>query len=349
VVPAAEAGVRPVAGRDYPANLGEFFERFQTDSDCWAYLVRLRWPDGFRCPACGGRDAWLSKRNLFVCVECERQTSVLVGTVFEGSRLPLLQWFRAAWLITSRKSGVSASTIQEELGIGSYKTAWTLQHKLRKAMVRPGRGLLSGEIEVDETYIGGPRSGKRGRGAENKTIVAIAVEKPTGHIKWGYGRCRLRVIPNIQRQTLEDFISDVCEPGSIIYTDANRGYNHVAELGYTHVVTAISTSEDAAHVVMPAVHRVASLLKRWLLGTHQGSVAAQHLDSYLDEFTFRFNRRRSRSRGLLFYRLMQLAVTTRHTDYETIVWSRRGQMTKLRGRERNRGARQAPPVMPIGR
>lgn len=330
----AVRSARPSAGIDYPANLGEFFDWFQTDSDCWAYLVRLRWPDGFRCPACGGSDAWLTKRSLFVCVECQRQTSVLVGTVFEGSRLPLLQWFRAAWLITSRKSGVSASTIQEELGLGSYKTAWTLQHKLRKAMVRPGRDQLSGEIEVDETFVGGPRPGKRGRGAANKQIIAIAVEKPTGYVQYGFGRTRMRVIPNARRQSLEDFITDVCEPGSVIYTDGHRGYDHVAELGYTHVVTAISSSEDAAHVSMPAVHRVASLLKRWLLGTHQGSVASQHLDTYLDEFTFRFNRRRSRSRGLLFYRLIQLAVTTRHTDYETIVWSRRGQMTKLRGRER---------------
>jgi transposase-like protein len=335
VVPAAEAVARPVAGRDYPANLGEFFDRFQTDEDCWAYLVRLRWPDGFRCPACGGRDAWLTKRSLFVCVECERQTSVLVGTVFEGSRLPLLQWFRAAWLITSRKSGVSASTIQEELGIGSYKTAWTLQHKLRKAMVRPERGLLSGEIEVDETYIGGPTPGRRGRSPDGKSIVAIAVEKPTGHIQYGYGRCRLRVVPNVQRQTLEDFITDVCEPGSVIYTDGHSSYARLDEIGYTHVISHLSSDETRAHETMPAVHRVASLLKRWLLGTHQGSVAAQHLDSYLDEFTFRFNRRRSRSRGLLFYRLMQLAVRTRTIEYETIVWSRRGQMTKLRGRERH--------------
>ncbi|HEY8645008.1 MAG TPA: IS1595 family transposase [Gaiellaceae bacterium] len=329
----AVRSARPCAGIDYPANLGEFFDWFQTDSDCWAYLVRLRWPDGFRCPACGGGDAWLTKRSLFVCVECQRQTSVMVGTVFEGSRLPLLQWFRAAWLITSRKSGVSASTIQEELGLGSYKTAWTLQHKLRKAMVRPERELLSGEIEVDETFVGGPTPGTRGRGTR-KQIVAVAVEKPTGHIQWGYGRCRLRVIPNAQRQTLEDFITDVCEPGSVIYTDGHSAYDRLDALGFTHVISHYSSDDEPAHVSMPAVHRVASLLKRWLLGTHQGSVATQHLDSYLDEFTFRFNRRRSRSRGLLFYRLMQLAVTTRHTNYETIVWSRRGQMTKLRGRER---------------
>lgn len=164
MVSEAEAGARPVAGRDYPANLGEFFEWFQSDEDCWRYLVRLRWPEGFRCPACGGMDAWLSRRRLFVCTECRHQTSVTAGTIFEGSRLPLLQWFRAVWLVTSRKNGVSASDLQRELGLGSYKTAWTLHHKLRKAMVRPGRELLSGEIEVDETFVGGPTPGTRGRG-----------------------------------------------------------------------------------------------------------------------------------------------------------------------------------------
>lgn len=323
-----------MAGIDYPANFSEFLDWFLTDEDCWRYLIRLRWPDGFRCPACGGSEAWLTKRHLFVCAECQRQTSVTVGTIFEGSRLPLLQWFRAAWLITSQKRGVSATTLQEELGLGSYKTAWTLHHKLRKAMVRPGRERLSGEIEVDETFVGGPRSGVRGRGAANKTIVVIAVEKPTGHVQYGFGRTRMRVIPNAQRQTLEDFITDVCEPGSVIYTDGLSSYQHLPALGYQHVVTAISSSDDPAHVSMPGVHRVTSLLKRWLLGTHQGGVAPQHLDAYLDEFTFRFNRRHSRSRGLLFYRLMGLALRTRRTDYETIVWSRRGQATRLRGRER---------------
>jgi len=333
-VAVAAQSARPVAGTDYPANFNELLEWFQTDSDCWAYLVRLRWPDGFRCPSWGGSEAWLTKRDLFVCAECKRQTSVTVGTVFESSRVPLLQWFRAAWLITSQKRGVSASTIQAELGLGSYKTAWMLQHKLRKAIVRPGRERLSGEIEVDETFIGGPRPGKRGRGAANKQIVAIAVEKPTGHIQYGFGRTRMRVIPDARRQTLEDFITDVCEPGSVIYTDGHSAYARLDEIGYTHVISHYSSDEQPAHVSMPAVHRVASLLKRWLLGTHQGGVATQHLDTYLDEFTFRFNRRRSRSRGLLFYRLLQLAVSTRHTDYETIVWSRRGQATKLRGRER---------------
>jgi hypothetical protein len=155
-------------------------------ADCWSYLVQLRWPDGFSCPACGSDDAWLTRRFLFVCSNCQRQTSVIAGTVFEGTKLPLLAWFRAAWLITSQKNGVSAKSLPRELGLGSYRTAWTLHHKLRKAMVRPDQAKLSGEIEVDETFVGGPRKGKRGRGALNKQIVIIAVEKPTGHVQQGF-------------------------------------------------------------------------------------------------------------------------------------------------------------------
>lgn len=238
-------------------------------------------------------------------------------------------------MITGQKHGVSAKALQVELGLGSYKTAWMLQHKLRTAMVRPDRTKLSGEIEVDECFVGAPTRGTRGRGT-GKHIVAIAVEKPTGHVQHGFGRCRMRLIPDCTQDTLEAFVTDVCERGSIIYTDGHAAYNRLWELGYERIVVHISSDEDPAHVNMPAVHRVASLLKRWLLGTHQGGVARQHLDYYLDECTFRFNRRTSRSRGLLFYRLIELALRTPPKDYETIVWSRRPEMRKLRGRERLR-------------
>jgi transposase-like protein len=247
-----------------------------------------------------------------------------------------LTWFRAAWLVCGAKNGMSAKSLQISLGLDSYRTAWTLLHKLRTAMVRPGREKLSGEIEVDETFVGGPRSGRRGRGAAGKQIVAVAVEKPAGHAQHGFGRARICVIENTQRRTLEEFVEETCEPGSIIYTDGLTSYQGLSNLGYTHVVSSISASDDPAHVVMPAVHRVASLLKRWLLGTHQGGVAEQHLDAYLDEFVFRFNRRTSRKRGLLFYRLLGLALEARPMTYETIVWSRRGQAHTRRGRPRTR-------------
>ena len=242
---------RPVAGRDYPGDLAEFFGRFQSEADCWNYLVGLRSPDGFRCPSCGGTSAWLTERHLFVCAACRHQTSVTAGTVLrEGSRLPLLQWFRAAWLITSRKSGVSASTLQVELGLGSYKTAWMLQHKLRKAMVRPNAPKLSGEIEVDETFVGGPRPGKRGRGAANKKIVVIAVEKPTGHVQYGLGRIRMRVIPAANTEHLCNFVTDVCERGSVIYTDGHSGYLRLPSLGYEHDASVHSDVDDPDWVAM---------------------------------------------------------------------------------------------------
>ncbi len=334
---------RPVAGVDYPGSFGEFIDWFRSDADCWRYLTGLRWPDGFRCPRCGNSDAWLSDRRLYICTRCQKQTSVVAGTVFERSRVPLLDWFRAVWLMTSQKNGVSAKSLQGELDLSTYKAAWTLQHKLRAAMLRPDMDKLSGEIEIDETFLGGPRPGRRGRGAAGKQIVVIAVEKPTGHVQYGFGRARMRVIPDCRRVTLEDFITDVCEPGSIISTDGLSSYQHLPELGYEHIVTAISSTDDPAHVSMPAVHRVASLLKRWLLGTHQGGVAVQHLDSYLDEFVFRFNRRKARKRGLLFYRALQFAVRAHPLGYETLVWSRRGRADQERLRGPARGSHRVRP------
>lgn len=339
--PGTQLGPQP--GSDYPTSLSEFLDWFQTEAECWHYLVKVRWPNGFSCPRCGHGDAWLSARRLFVCAGCGKNTSAIAGTIFEGTRLPLLTWFRAIWFVSSQKDGISAKALQEALGIGSYKAAWTMLHKIRTAMRRTSPDLLSGEIEVDETFVGGPRPGKVGRGALNKQIVIIAVEKPTGHVQRGYGRMRTRVIPDCKRKTLEDFVTDTCEHGSVIYTDGLKEYKGLPKLGYEHHATAVSQTNDPAHVALPAVHRVASLFKRWLLGTHQGGIAEQHLDAYLDEFVFRFNRRKSRRRGLLFYRLMCLAVEATPTTYERIVWSRRGQASKLRGRKRKAVATSGSP------
>lgn len=191
------------------------------------------------------------------------------------------------------------------------------EHKFRRAMVGPDRERLSGRIEVDETYVGGSeKGGKRGRGAERKRIVVIAVEVRSPK---GFGRVRMRRVPNVAGASLVPFICDVADRGSEILTDGWSGYNRVAEHGYTHKRVVLSDSGDPAHVSMPGVHRLAALLKRWLLSTHQGSVSGKHLDYYLDEYTFRFNRRASRSRGLLFYRLMQQAVATAPAPYRRIV------------------------------
>jgi transposase-like protein len=326
---------------DYPSSLTEFLERFQSDEDCVQFLAKLRWPDGFSCPRCGPGDAWLTKRYLYVCSACEKQTSVIAGTIFEKSKVPLLTWFRAVWFVTDSKSGISAKELQRSLGL-SYKTAWLMLHKLRIAMKRPGRdnSKLSGEIEVDESWLGGPTpGGKRGRGAEGKLIVAIAVERigfGKNSKRWKLGRCRIEVIERANAETLLGFVERNCEPGSIIYTDGLNAYNGLADREYEHNATAVSQGNDPAHVVLPAVHRVASLLKRWLMGTHHGGWGAQHAEAYIDEFIFRFNRRNSKARGLLFYRLLQNAIAMGKTNREVIILRPKPKGTKRRGPQRQR-------------
>jgi transposase-like protein len=237
---------------------------------------------------------------------------VTAGTVFDRSRIPLQDWFTAAWYMTNQKHGLSALGLQQLLGLGSYQTAWTMLHKLRSAMVRPGRERLHGPVEVDETYVGGIEEGVRGRGTNTKFIVGIAIEILSPK---GFGRVRLQRLRDVSGNSLVPFIGDAVEPGAEVYTDAWTGYSALARQGYRHKPINLSHSADPAHVSMPGVHVVASLLKRWLLGTHQGSVTAQHLDAYLDEFTFRFNRRHSRQRGMLFYRLLENAVVTPPTRF----------------------------------
>jgi len=287
---------------DYPRTIMEFESRFAGEEACIEYLIALRWPEGFLCPTCHNTAAWRTARGLFHCKECGSQTSVTAGTVFQDTRKPLHVWFRAMWYVTNQKPGVSALGLQRALGLGSYRTAWMWLHKLRHAMVRPDRDRLEGTMEVDETYIGGEKPGKRGRGAMGKTLVLIAAQEDGNRI----GRIRLQRIPNASSDSLGRAVQACVKPGANIRTDGWMGYNTLPELGYLHQVV-----REDVHVgenLLPLVNRVASLLKRWLLGTHQGAVRASHLDYYLDEFTFRFNRRRSKSRGKLFYRLLQQAV-----------------------------------------
>jgi transposase-like protein len=253
--------------------------------------------------------------NLMRCRSCRRRTSLTAGTIFEGTRKPLRTWFMAMWFVTSQKNGVSALGLQRALGLGSYETAWTWLHKLRRAMVRPGRDRLGGTVEADETYVGGPEKDKWGREIESKAIVAVAAEEDGK----GIGRIRLRRIKDVSADSLLPFIRDAVMPGAVVHTDGWSGYAGLTSAGYKHKVSVISTAPDPAHEVMPRVHSVAALLKRWLLGTHQGGVQSQHLDYYLDEFTFRFNRRRSKARGLLFHRLTEQAVAVDPAPYRAII------------------------------
>jgi transposase-like protein len=302
---------------DYPQTLLDLERRFATDDACRAYLFQLRWPAGFVCPQCQGRDAWPMARGLWLCAACRSQISVTAGTIFQDTRLPLALWFRAIWYVTSQKNGASAVTIQRILGLGSYQTAWAWLQKLRRAMVRIGRERLGGLVEVDETYVGGLEEGRHGRHTETKAIIAVAVEEKGRAI----GRIRLRHVPDVSAKSLVPFVENSVEPGSTVRTDGWPSYHRLESLGYKHVVQVIGEEKPRATQLLPHVHRVASLLKRWLMGTHQGAVGHSHLAYYLDEFTFRFNRRASRSRGKLFYRLLQQAVQVAPQPYKKLIAS----------------------------
>jgi len=287
---------------DYPKTVFEFQERFATEEACIEYLEQIRWPDGFRCPRCNHHHAWAMKCGLYWCCRCDYQASVTAGTIFQDTRKPLRLWFNAIWHVVSQKNGVSARGLQRVLGMKRYETVWVWLHKLRTTMVRSGRDRLSGIVEVDETYIGGKKPGKRGRGAAGKELVVIAVEDKGKYL----GRIRLRRVPDASAASLTPAVEEGVQPGSVVRTDGWNGYGKLASMNYEHNVI-----KEEAHVgdsLLPLSHRVAALLKTWIRGTHQGAIRPAHLDYYLDEFTFRFNRRTSRSRGKLFYRLMEQAV-----------------------------------------
>lgn len=300
---------------EYPRNLSELEANFSAEEDCRAYLARLRWPEGFRCPRCGLGKAWPVRGVLLECAGCGNQTSVTAGTIFQDTRTPLSVWFRAMWWVTTQKNGASALGLQRVLGLKSYETAWAWLHKLRRAMVRPGRDVLSGRVEVDESYLGGLEEGLRGRLIEEKALIVVAAQEDG----MGIGRIRMRQVADASAQSLEPFLLESVERGSVVHTDGWSGYRGVTAKGYVHEVTIIKRSQESASELLPRVHRVISLLKRWLMGTHQGAVSHKHLDYYLDEFTFRFNRRRSKSRGKLFFRLVQQAVAVEPVPLDRIL------------------------------
>lgn len=303
---------------DFPKSLLEMESRFATEEACQAYLAKLRWPSGFRCPRCGVEKAWIRSNGLFECSTCRLQTSVTAGTIFQDTKKPLSLWFKAMWHVTSQKYGANALGVQRVLNFGSYRTAWAWLHKLRRAMVRPDRDLLSGSVQVDETFVGAAKEGKRGRGAEGKILVLIFAQ---GEKR--IGRVRLSVIPDASAESLVAAIKKLVAPGAIIQTDAWLGYSKQLEKnGFIHEV--IRSTAKVGDDLLPKCHLVASLLKRWLLGTHQGAVSHEHLAYYLDEFTFRFNRRTSASRGKLFYRLVQQAVAIDPVPLKAMTQNARG-------------------------
>jgi transposase-like protein/ribosomal protein L37AE/L43A len=312
-----EAAAPPA--EDYPRTLLEFESRFSSEEACRAYLEELRWPDGIRCASCGSARGWRRERGFWVCASCAHETSVTSGTILERTRKPLRLWFRAMWLVTSQKSGVSALGLQRQLGLKRYETVWIWLHKLRRAMVRPGRDRLSGTVEVDETFVGGAEPGVAGRQTERKALVAIAAEEDGR----GMGRIRVRRIEDASADQLLPFVADAVEPGSLVRTDGWVSYSGLKALGFKHKIINLARRARPAHELLPLVHRVASLLKRWWLGTHHGAIHWEHLDYYLDEFTFRFNRRKSRSRGKLFFRLIQQVLNVDPVTWQDVAAGRR--------------------------
>ncbi len=285
-----------------PSNLIELMDMSPTEETCLKYLSLVRWPDGYECFRCADKNALKLGKGLYRCQLCKYEGSVISGTLFQDTHKPLRLWFQAIWYIVSQKYGVSALGLQKELGLGSYHTAWEWLHKLRRAMVRPERDKLSGIVEVNETFIGGKKSGKRGRGADGKTLVLVATENTYS----GIGRIRLALVSDASGDVLTSAILQMVSIGSTIHTDGWAGYSGLDGLGYVHL--PISNHNVKNEDMVERTHLIASLLKRWLVGTHHGAINHKNLPYYLDEFTFRFNRRKSRSRGKLFYRLIQQAL-----------------------------------------
>lgn len=299
----------------YPRTLAEFDDWFSSEETCRLYIAKLRWPNGFQCSRCATSRGWVTDRSLIACPNCGYQASITAGTIFHKSHLPLRAWFRAMWWVTNQKGGISALGLQRLLALGSYRTAWSMLQKLRRAMVRPGREKLSGKVEVDETFVGGVDVNVQGREPGSKALVVVATEVDGD----GIGRIRMRSVRNASEQVLTTFVKDTIEVGSVVITDGWAAYETLSQKGFKHKPRIIGSNLKMASKLLPRVHRVISLLKRWLLGTHQGAVSRKQLDAYLDEFTFRFNRRTSMHRGKLFYRLVQQAVAVSPAPYPTLI------------------------------
>jgi transposase-like protein len=305
---------------DLPRDLPTFIARFGSDEQCRDYLVRQRWPDGFCCRTCGHGEAWaLSRRHIYECAACGQQHSLLKGTIFEQTKSGLAKWFLAIYLVTSSKGGISAMELQRQMGFGSYQTAWSWLHKIRRAMVRPDREPLSERVEADETYVGGSKPGKPGRAAAGKTLVAGAVESGRGKARGRrLGRLRLAVVADASGNSLEAFLAAAVAKPAVVTTDGWSGYGGLSVKGYDHEAHNLSSWGDAV-LRLPAIHLVFSLAKRWLLGTHHGAVGKKHLPAYLDEFVFRFNRRTAKSASHRFARLIEHAVATGPLTYRALV------------------------------
>ncbi len=311
---------KPTLPRDdsLPGTLLEFAQRFSTEAACERLLRRWKYGDhSFVCPRCASTKRWrLASRRLDECRDCGKQTSLTAGTVFHRSSAPLPKWFLAMFLVVSSKQGISAVELARQVGV-SYPTAWTWLHKFRSALGLRTAALLDGCVEVDETYEGGVEPGAQGRQTFTKALVGGVVEIPPNDR--GFGRARLRVLKDASQTSLKELLNTTVAPGTAVMTDGWWGYTPAATQGLEHFSINVKKSGKKAHQLLPGVHRVFALMHRVLLTTHQGAVSRKHLQAYLDEFTFRFNRRQSASRGLLFQRLLSAAVRSKPPEYWRIL------------------------------
>ena len=304
----------------FPKSMAEFEERFSTESACRDYFFSVRWPEGWRCPRCASDVGWRNGRGLVECGRCGHQSSLTAGTVFHGSKTPLRLWFKAIFLMVAQKNGVSAKALQHLLGV-SYPTAWTWLQKLRRALFARPHAPLSGLVEVDDAYWGGYRKGEPGRrkGGGSKDLLVVAVEDK-GRVM---GRVRLSRAPDHTAKSFSEAVKRHVAQGSLVRTDGLSSYGQLPAKGYVHLREVVGEDKSRAVEVLPRVHRVISLLKRWLLGTHQGAPRAKHLDGYLEEFEFRFNRRTAKHRSLLFERLVGFATRQSAPPYWRIIQRQR--------------------------
>lgn len=271
----------------FPRSLREFQAAFPNEDACVKYLFRVRWPDGFRCSRCLGDSCWVMKKAVYRCRRCRAEVSLTSGTVMHRTRLPLQHWFWAAHLMSTLTPGISALQLKRQVGLGSYRTALFLCRRLRRAMVNPGRDPLCGVVEVDEAFVGGRRRKEPGGRGVSKAVVIAAVENRGDHT----GRIRLKVAHDTSSLSLHAFIRENVAIGSQVNTDAWNGYRGLAKLGYDHRPKVQGPSARSSEI-LPWVHRVFSNLKTWLRGTHHGRIQPDYLQNYLDEFAFRYNRRR---------------------------------------------------------
>lgn len=297
---------------NYPRDQIEFEKMFSNEKQCFDYLVKIRWAQGFVCPKCKCHDHWIIANNLIKCKNCKYQASATRGTIFHRSKKSLIVWFRAIWWIINQQFGVNALELKKILGLGSYRTAWTWLHKLRRLMIIPEKNKLSGTVEVGAIFISSQKKEKNGSKEQILVIIGVEINKKATN------RIKFSIIPDISSKSLTAFICSNIKSGSRIVTADKNNYHNVKALGYQHKIENKNIIFNGINI-LPNVHKIASVLERWLLGIHQHYVSKNKLEYYLDELTFLYNHKTIKSRGLLFFLLIEQGIRHVPVLYNEII------------------------------